>query len=220
MQWSDRIGRRIKLQDLHILMTVVQAGSMGKAARHLNTSQPNISKSIADLEHALSVRLLDRHRRGIEPTEYGRALLDGGVAVFDELRQTVKNIEFLADPRACEVRLGCNAFLAASFASAVVDRLCRRYPRIMIHLTTGYFEGLRHELIERNVDLLIVRKTGPAIDERLNFEFLFDEPMHHRGRRSKSMGSEASDRTCRPGQRKMGVIVAGRRDGVDCDGSL
>jgi len=94
MQMSDRIGRRIKLQDVHILMAVVQAGSMGKAARHLNTSQPNISKSIADLEQALGVRLLDRHRQGIEPTEYGRALLDGGVAVFDELRQTVKNIEF------------------------------------------------------------------------------------------------------------------------------
>ncbi len=176
MQLSDRIGRRIKLQDLHILMTVVQAGSMVQAARHLNTSQPNISKSIADLEHAFGVRLLDRHHRGIEPTEYGRALLNGGVAVFDELRQTVKNIEFLADPTAGEVRVGCNAFLAASFASAVVDRLCRRYPRIMIHLTTGYYEGLRHDLSERNVDLLIARKIGPVVDERLDFEFLFDEP--------------------------------------------
>ena len=64
MQMSDRIGKRIKLQDVHILMAVVQAGSMGKAARHLNTSQPNISKSIADLEQALGVRLLDRHRQG------------------------------------------------------------------------------------------------------------------------------------------------------------
>jgi DNA-binding transcriptional LysR family regulator len=87
MQLSDRIGRRMKLQDLHVLMAVVQAGSMGKAARQLNTSQPNISKSIADLEHALGVRLLDRHRQGIEPTDSGRALLDCGVAVFDELRQ-------------------------------------------------------------------------------------------------------------------------------------
>src|SRR6516165_3380277 len=106
MRLSDRIGRRIKLQDLHVLMAVVQAGSMGKAARHLNTSQPNISKSIADLERALGVRLLDRHRQGIEPTDYGRTLLDGGIAVFDELRRTVKNIEFLADATAGEVRLG------------------------------------------------------------------------------------------------------------------
>jgi len=86
MQLSDRIGRRMKLQDLHVLMTVVQAGTMGKAAQRLNTTQPNISRSIADLEHALGVRLLDRHRQGIEPTEYGRALLDCGVAVFDDLR--------------------------------------------------------------------------------------------------------------------------------------
>jgi len=106
MQLSDRIGSPIKLHDLHVLMTVVQAGSMGKAALILNTTQPNISRSIGELEHALGVRLLDRHRRGIEPTKYGRALLDCGVAVFDDLRQGVKNIESLADPTAGEVRIG------------------------------------------------------------------------------------------------------------------
>jgi DNA-binding transcriptional LysR family regulator len=148
---------------------------MGKAARHLNTSQPNISKSIADLERALGVRLLDRHRQGIEPTEYGRALLDGGVAVFDELRQTVKNIEFLSDPAAGEIRIGCNPSLAGSFASAVVDRLSRRYPRILFHLMTGYVESLHHELCERNVDLLIARRFGSITDERLDFEFLFND---------------------------------------------
>src|SRR3979490_2833761 len=112
MQLSDRIGRRMKLQDLHVLMTVVQAGTMGKAAQRLNTTQPIISRSIADLEHALGVRLLDRHRQGIEPTEYGRALLDCGVAVFDDLRQGVKNIEFLPDPNAGEGGIGCNPYLA------------------------------------------------------------------------------------------------------------
>jgi len=106
MQLSDRIGRRLKLQDLHVLMTVVQAGSMGKAAERLKTVQPSISKSIADLENALGVRLLDRQRQGVEPTEYGRALLNCGLAVFDELRQGVQRIEFLADPAAGEVRIG------------------------------------------------------------------------------------------------------------------
>ena len=141
MQLSDRIGRRMKLQDLHVLMTVVQAGSMGKAAERLNTVQPAISRSIAELEHALGVRLLDRHRQGVEPTEYGRALLDCGVAVFDDLRQGVKNIEFLADPAAGEVRIGSNPFLAGSFVSAVVDRLSQRHPRIVYHLMVAQPEG-------------------------------------------------------------------------------
>src|SRR3954465_2766870 len=117
MQLSDRIGRRMKLQDLHVLMTVLQAGSMGKAARDLNTTQPSVSRAIAELEHAVGVRLLDRHRQGVEPTEYGRALLDCGVAVFDDLRQGVKNIESLADPTVGELRIGSTAFLAASFVS-------------------------------------------------------------------------------------------------------
>src|SRR5262245_47360700 len=98
MELPDRIGRRLKLHDLHVLMAVAHAGSMGKAAQSLNTTQPAVSRSIADLEHALGVRLFDRNRRGVKPTKFGRALLDCGSAVFDDLRQGIKNIEFLADP--------------------------------------------------------------------------------------------------------------------------
>ena len=175
MQVSDRIGRRIKLHDLHVLMAVVQAGSMSKAAALLNTGQSAISRSIAELEHMVGVRLVDRNTRGVEPTKYGRALLDGGAAVFDNLRQAVKNIEFLADPTAGEVRIGSTPLLAASFIPAVIDRLSQRYPRIVFHLMTGYVERLHRELCERNVDLLIARRFGPIAEEQLSFEFLFDD---------------------------------------------
>src|SRR5882762_4702257 len=175
MQLSDRIGRRMKLQDLHVLMTVVQAGSMGKAAQRLNTVQPAISRSIAELEHALGVRLLDRNRQGVEPTEYGRALLDCGLAVFDDLRRGVKSIEFLADPAAGEVRIGTIVPLAASFVSAVIDRLSRRYPRIVFHVVVTETEGLHRELSERNVDLLIARRVGPIAEEQLRFDALYDD---------------------------------------------
>jgi DNA-binding transcriptional LysR family regulator len=175
MQLSDRIGRRLKLQDLHVLMAVAQAGSMGRAAKRLHTSQPSISRSIAELEHAFGVRLLDRTPQGVVPTEYGRALLDGGTAVFDDLRQAVKRIEFLATPAAGEVRVGSTRLLATSFISALVERLSRRYPQIAFHLVTGYVESLHRELTERKVDLLVVRRFGPMEDERLDFEFLFDD---------------------------------------------
>ena len=75
MSEIERIERRLSLHDLRVLMSVIQAGSMGKAAKRLATSQPAISRSIAELESALGVRLLDRTSQGIEPTEYGRALL-------------------------------------------------------------------------------------------------------------------------------------------------
>jgi DNA-binding transcriptional LysR family regulator len=175
VQLSDRIGLRMKLHDLHVLMAVVQSGSMSKAAALLNTTQPAVSRSIAELERTVRVRLLERNPRGIEPTAYGRALLAGGVAAFDDLRQAVNNIEFLADPAAGEVRIGCTPILAASFVSAVVDRLSRRHPRMVFQLTTAYLEPLRRQLRERSLDLLVVRRFSPTADEQIGFEFLFDD---------------------------------------------
>src|SRR5215475_10190592 len=112
IDWDSRIGRRLGLRDLHVFFTVVQRGSMAKAAQQLNVTQPAVSKAIGDLEHTLGVRLLDRRPQGVEPTIYGHALLKRGNAVFDELKQTIRDIEFLADPTIGEVRIGCSETLA------------------------------------------------------------------------------------------------------------
>src|ERR1700731_1294208 len=88
------IGRGIPLRDLHVFFTVTQRGSMAKAARDLGITQPAVSRVIADLEHALGVRLLDRGPQGVEATIYGRALLKCGLTVFDDLKQGVKELEF------------------------------------------------------------------------------------------------------------------------------
>jgi DNA-binding transcriptional LysR family regulator len=155
----------------------VQAGTMGKAARLLHTTQPNISRAIAELEHAFGVRLLDRHRQGIAPTEYGRALLDCGMAVFDDLRQGVKRIELLADPGAGEVRIGSSIYTGETFVTAVIERLSRRHPRIVFHLVTSdETDALHRELSERNVDFLIARQSGRLADEEFAFELLYDPP--------------------------------------------
>ena len=175
MELIDRVAHRLKLRDLRLLDTVVRLRSMAKAATQLNISQPAVSKAIAELEHVFAVRLIVRNRQGIEPTEYGRALLDCGLALFDDLRLGVKNIEFLADPAAGEVRIGCNNFLASGFVSVVTDRVARRFPRIAVHLAVPATEILHHELSERKVDFLITRRWAPTVEKGMDFEFLFDD---------------------------------------------
>ena len=87
----------------------------------------------------------------------------------------VKNIEFLADPTAGEVRIGCNPFLAPAFVSSVVDRVMRRFPRIVVHLVIPQAEIIHQELSERRVDFLITRMWGPAVEYPFDFEFLFKD---------------------------------------------
>lgn len=168
-----RIGRRIKLNDLRLFMAVVETASMGRAAQRLNTSQPNVSRAIAELEHIMGVRLLERHRQGVTATQHGRALLDCATAVFDELAQGLKNIEFLSDPAAGEVRLGSPPPIAATFVSAVIDRLSQRYPRMMFELTAAESQSLFRQLRERRLDLLVARRFSAIADERLSFEILY-----------------------------------------------
>ena len=122
---------------------------MGNAAARLNMSQPAVSKAIAELEHACGVRLLDRSRQGIEPTQYGRTIIKRGVAVFDELRQGVRDIEFFPDPTAGELRVGTSEPVAAALVSVVIERLSQKYPRIAFHVLTGHTATLYHELRER-----------------------------------------------------------------------
>src|SRR5271169_668203 len=76
MRRSERISRRLKLRHLDVLQVVVQWGSMAKAAEHLAISQPVVSKTIADLENTLGVRLLDRKPHGVEPRLTALVILD------------------------------------------------------------------------------------------------------------------------------------------------
>jgi molybdate transport repressor ModE-like protein len=122
MDRTEHVARRLKLRDLQVLEAVVRWGSIAKAARQLNLTQSAASKAISQLERAIGARLLDRDARGVEPTLYGHTLLQRTLAIFDELRQGVKEIDFLADPATGEVRVGCPEANAAGLLPAPLRR--------------------------------------------------------------------------------------------------
>jgi DNA-binding transcriptional LysR family regulator len=176
MDWADRVGRRVKLRDLHVLMAVAECGGMARAAERLAITHPVVSKTISDLEQTLGMRLFDRGARGVEPTAYGRALLDCGAAVFDELRQGLRRIEHLADAGAGELRIGCPDIMTAGVMPPLVERFLRRHPKVRLHVVhaetaLGQFQPLR----ERRVDLLVGRLPPHFGEEDLEAECLFDE---------------------------------------------
>lgn len=171
----EGIERRLKLHDVRVLIAVVEAGSMHKAAQRLRTSQPAISRAIADLEHALGVRLLERSPRGIEPTPYGRVLVKHGVAAFDEFRQGVKDIKFLADPSTGELHIACSDAMAAGPVLAVIEQLTQKYPNLVFHVATGSAATLLRKLAERNVELVITRATEAVAPEQVEVGSLFED---------------------------------------------
>jgi DNA-binding transcriptional LysR family regulator len=183
VDWESRIGRRLRLRDLHIFFAVADCGSMAKAGARLRVTQPAISKAIGDLEAAIGVRLLARGPQGVEPTASGEALLRCGVAVFDELRQGIKSIEHLADPTAGDVRIGCQQSIAATIMPPVIVELSKLYPRINFHVTMVVNPTFEFpELRDRSIDLMLTFLPGETAHNRLNddvkVEILVDDRLY------------------------------------------
>jgi len=178
INWDDQIGRRLRLRDLDTYFTVVRWGSMAKAAEHLHVSQPAISKTISDLEHTLGVRLLDRTRRGVVPTIYGEALLKRGLVAFDELKQGVRDIQFLSDPTTGELRIGCADSIAATILKPIIERFAASHPAVTLQVDTLPSPAIDNPgLRDRKCDLVLGRRPMKLdnFSDDLNVEILFDD---------------------------------------------
>lgn len=176
INWDNQFGRRLKLRDLHVFFTVVQSGTMAKAAAALGVSQPTVSETIANLEDSYGVRLLDRSPRGVEPTVYGTALHRRCVAAFDELRQSGRDIEFIADPEVGDLWIGCQESLLAAILPPIVRRFSKRYPRVTLHVEDVPSPAVQlAELRNRKYDFVLARIVRPLTDEDVQVEVLFND---------------------------------------------
>src|SRR5580704_644838 len=176
---EEHIGRRLRLRDLQVFLAVIQSGSMAKAAAQLGITQPAVSDIVAGLEQMFAVRLFDRTPHGVEPTVYGRALLARGRAVFDELKQGIRDIDFLADPTAGEVMIGCPGSVAAALLPTAIERIGAQHPRVVLHFDEVPSPSSEFPSLSNRVhDVVLARIARPLADENnLSIEVLFDDPL-------------------------------------------
>ncbi|MDH7794273.1 MULTISPECIES: LysR family transcriptional regulator [unclassified Beijerinckia] len=178
MDWEERIGRRLTLRDLSILLTAVETGSMSKAADQLRMSQPAISKTITQLEQEIGAQLVVRSSRGIEPTEHGRALLTRSRAALDELKHAVEAMDVLADPKLDKLRIAANEVGLSGVVGTVINRLHARYPGIVVEVVPAYTHATQiHELEQGHVELVVGHLAWSHDEPGLEADELFQEQL-------------------------------------------
>jgi DNA-binding transcriptional LysR family regulator len=187
VDWESQIGRRLRFRDLHVFFNVARLGSMTKAASTLGVSAPTVSEVIADLEHSVGVTLFERGPRGVEPTIYGRALLKRGLVAFDELRQGIRDIEFLSDPTVGELRIGTAESILGAIPQ-VFQQFSERHPGIVLDVSAAFSQSMMEGLEDRSLDLVVARDVRDfaandlgidfgGLDDRFRVEGLFDDEL-------------------------------------------
>jgi DNA-binding transcriptional LysR family regulator len=151
-----------RLAAMETFIRVVQSRSFSAAARHLNVGQPAVSKSIAQLEERLGVRLLMRSTRGLMPTEAGQSYYERARRAIDEANEADLMARDAATNIAGRLRVGaCGTFLSLH----VVPRL----PHFLAahpHLSIDFILDDRViDLIEEGVDIAL--RIGALRDSSL-----------------------------------------------------
>ncbi|NYH19180.1 LysR substrate-binding domain-containing protein [Paraburkholderia bryophila] len=113
---------------------VMLRGSMTAAAEELGTSQPSISRLIAELEESTGLALFTRNGGRIQATDSGSAFyreVDRSFVGLEKLAHSAREIRQLGTGR---LRLVAAPVLALSFVPMVLERFLAAYPRIAVSL--------------------------------------------------------------------------------------
>ncbi|GEL76990.1 LysR family transcriptional regulator [Tenuibacillus multivorans] len=144
------------LKRLHYFYTIAKEGQITKAAKKLHINQPPLSKSLKDLEIELGVTLLDRNHRRLHLTEAGEVLFKKVETLFSHIDDTVLEVKDTGEGYQGKLAIGC----VKTCFSNIPERLKQfriNYPDISFKLKEGDSYILAEHLINRDIDLAIVR---------------------------------------------------------------
>ena len=155
----------INLHHLRLFTAVVDHGGFTRAATHLNLSQPAISKSLAELERQLNVRLIDRSGRSARLTDAGEALHARARELFGVERLAERELREIRGLKRGRLRIAASTTIASYMLPSVLGRFHRRRPSVRLSATSANTRTVTKLLLESSVDVALVE--GPVAHERI-----------------------------------------------------
>ena len=132
------------LQQLRVLVAVMDLGSFTRAAKVLRMTQPGVSHTIAGLEAALGVALLERDRSGVKTTEVGGKVLYYAREVLGLVERIGLAASGTKELEHGTLRVGSFPSAAGRLLPALIGSFGRRYPGVEVVLSEGT-DGQVHE---------------------------------------------------------------------------
>jgi len=140
-----------QLKRMATLVTVVEQGSFGAAARALGTTTSAVSQQIRALEHTLGVALLARTTRQVSLTTAGASFHRECVAMVDAARRAEQALQVVKDAPSGELRVTAPAGFVAHLSQALAPVLLR-YPALKLHVLA---EDAMSDLVAQRIDLAV-----------------------------------------------------------------
>lgn len=166
--------------DLHLIrhaLALVKHGNFRRAAQALHVSQPTISRNIAALEKSLGVRLFDRTRSGVEPTAFGRLVMERGKELLAGAADLRREIGLRAGLDSGSLAVSASPHAFEISVVHALTRLVAEHPRLSLTATVAHGRDVLRDVLGGEVDVGVTDRSIAEKQERLLVQPLPTHPI-------------------------------------------
>ncbi|HKT53286.1 MAG TPA: LysR family transcriptional regulator [Caulobacteraceae bacterium] len=143
------------LRQLTAFNAVVSTGSLGRAAEVLHVTQPALSRTIRKLEEEAGAPLFERHSKGMQLTDVGRALLPHSTLLEREAEHAIEEIRAMLGLGKGTIRVGAVGSIACRVLPLAISSTCKKWPNLQVHVMEGVWDRLADALVSHEIDLAL-----------------------------------------------------------------
>jgi DNA-binding transcriptional LysR family regulator len=162
------------LKTIETFVWVATLRSFRGAAKKLAMTQPAVSIRIKQLEDTLGVRLLERDRRHVTPTQKGQELLRHAqrlMRLHTDMIEEIGNAEVMGGL----LRLGVSETIVHTWLPALLERVNAAYPKLELEIEVDISPNLRDRLVTRDIDVALL--LGPISHPNIHSRPLCSFPL-------------------------------------------
>jgi DNA-binding transcriptional LysR family regulator len=149
------LQRHLSLRHLRLIAVLGRELNLSRTAQKLHTTQPAVSRSLAQLEALVGTRLFDRTTKRISLTAAGASLMQHALRVLAELDLAAEEIQGIRGGISGEVRIGLLASFSADLLAQALARAREVAPDVLFVVQSYDLASLYEALLAGRVDLML-----------------------------------------------------------------
>ena len=148
---------------LYSFIKIIDAGSITRAADILHIAQPALSQQLSALEAQFKQQLLIRSKRGVAPTEAGRALYRHAQLILRQVELAHAAVDVSGRAPAGNVSVGLAPYsMGAALALPLLTSVRKRYPDILLHINENFGGVISEAIMTGRMDMAFIYDAGPV----------------------------------------------------------
>lgn len=155
MDYKKFLSKNIKIRHLRVLLEVEKLGQLSKVAALLNVSQPAVSKTLAEIESGIGLKLFERAPQGLVPNEFGEVVIRAASEIMSSLQRAGEELNFLTHGINESLAIGTMPFGALSVISHAIALNSRVREGLSVSVVEGRVVELLPELVADRIQILV-----------------------------------------------------------------